>query len=63
VQLTYQLSRVLSTVAQYGYYQYHFSADTPLPPGQPPEFNRNAFRVGLALDMPIGRRAAASERP
>jgi hypothetical protein len=44
--------RNLAGVIGYSYYRYKFT-DTLLPVGLPPEFDRNALRVGLTFSLPI----------
>jgi hypothetical protein len=51
-QLRFAMSRILSAVVSYHYYQYNFD-NTVLPEGVAPRFDRNAVRVGLAFWLPI----------
>ena len=51
-QLRFAMSRIVSAVVSYHYYQYNFD-NTVLPDGVAPRFDRNAVRVGLAFWLPI----------
>jgi hypothetical protein len=51
-QFRVTIVRNLAGVIGYSYYRYKFT-DTLLPVGLPPEFDRNALRVGLTFSLPI----------
>ena len=63
VLVSLRLTRTLAASAQYSYYNYQFSDDTPLAEGVPQEFNRNAVRAGLTLALPLNGRQARTPRP
>ena len=63
VQMSIGITRTLSATVRYAYYQYSFSSDTVLPEGVASEFNRNAFRAGLTLNLPFGRRQPRAPQP
>jgi hypothetical protein len=51
-QMRVSIIRNMAAVVGYSYYHYRFT-DTILPVGLPPEFDRNALRVGLTFALPI----------
>jgi hypothetical protein len=60
-QMRYALSRCCAATVQYDYYHYRLSQFTILPLGFPPEYDRNAIRVGFTLWLPLYGSYGATE--
>jgi len=60
-QMRYALSRCCAATVQYDYYHYRLSDFTILPLGFPPEYDRNAIRVGFTLWLPLYGSYGATE--
>jgi hypothetical protein len=60
LQLRVSLTATVSASAAYYYYYHRYSNPAGLPAGFPVEYDRNAFRVGLAVWVPL---VGASSRP
>ncbi len=52
-QMRYAFSRCCAATLQYDYYHYRLTDFTTLPLGFPPEYDRNAIRVGFTLWLPL----------
>ena len=52
-QMRYALSRCCAATVQYDYYHYTLRDFTILPLGLPPQYDRNAIRVGFTVWLPL----------
>lgn len=53
LQLQYALSRCCSLVSSYTYYDYAIKDLTTIAAGFPAQFERNAVRIGVSVDLPL----------
>jgi hypothetical protein len=53
VQVLYALARWCATTVNYDYYAYRFQDVADLPSGFPPDFDRQAIRVGFTVWLPL----------
>lgn len=53
LQLNVPLTASVAATAGYNYYRHHYSNPSQLPAGFPPAYDRQAFRVGLTLVLPL----------
>jgi hypothetical protein len=53
LQFLYAFARCCATTVNYDYYVYHFQNVADLPTGFPPDFDRQAIRVGLTVWLPL----------
>jgi hypothetical protein len=63
LQASQKLGQRFSLVASYGYYKHEYSESSVLPTTFPPSFDRQSFRLGISVNVPLiggGRRTRAS---